>query len=75
VFLGRAGLNCYFNGEKYFVDSEMLVAPPPDIVIYSDSICLISDGKKNSVDETTRTNVLAFLKIELEKQNIKYEIS
>ena len=75
VFLGRAGLHCYYNGEKYFVDSEMLIGPLYDIVVYSDRIHLISSGKKLTVDETIKANVLAFLKMELEKQHIKFEVS
>ena len=75
VFLGRAGLHCYYNGEKYFVDSEILVSPLYDIVVYSDRIHLISMGKKLTVDETTKSNVLTFLKMELEKRHIKFEVS
>jgi hypothetical protein len=75
VFLGRAGLNCYYNREKFFIDSEMLVGASSDIVIYSDRIYLIKSGEKYAVDENTRINVLAFLKSELKKQKIKFEIS
>jgi len=75
VFLGRAGLHCFYNSEKYFVDSEMLVGPLYDIVIYSDRIHLISSGKKLTVDETTKSNVLTFLKMELEKRHVKFEFS
>ena len=75
VFLGRAGLHCYYNGQKYFVDSEMLVSPLYDIVVYSDRIYLISRGNKLTVDETTKSNVLTFLKTELEKRHVKFEFS
>lgn len=75
VFLGRAGLNCYYLGEKFFVDSEMLVGPPSDIVIYTERIYLLKNGKEWPVDETTRAGVLAFLKQDLERQKIKYELS
>ena len=75
VFLGRAGLHCYYKGEKYFVDSEILVSPLYDIVVYSDRIYLISRGNKLTVDETTKSNVLTFLKMELEKRHIKFEFS
>ena len=75
VFLGRAGLHCYYKGEKYFVDSEILVSPLYDIVVYSDRIHLISSGKKLTFDETIKANVLAFLKMELEKRHIKFEVS
>jgi hypothetical protein len=75
VFLGRAGLNCYYNGEKFFIDSEMLDDPQYDIVIYSDRIYLIKRGQKFIIDKTIRENVLNFLKTELKKQHIKFEIA
>lgn len=75
AFLGRAGLNCYYNGDKFFVDSEMLVGPPSDIVIYSNNIYLIKGGNKYLVDDETRANVLDFLKTELEREKIKFEVS
>lgn len=75
VFLGRAGLNCYYNGEKFFIDSEMLIGPPSDIVIYSERIYLIKKGQKFTVDETTRKEVLSFLEMELERQKMKFEVS
>ena len=74
VFLGRAGLNCYYKGEKFFIDSEMLVGPPNNIVIYSDRVYQIKGSEKYTVDGTTKTEVLAFLKTELQKQKIKFEV-
>ena len=75
TFLGRAGLYCYYNDETYFIDSEMLVGPLHDIVIYSDNIYLIRHRKQYDVDETIKSQVLDFLKLELQKRHIKFQIS
>ena len=75
TFLGRAGLTCFYDNKTFFIDSEMLVGPPYDIVIYSDGIYLKKDKEKLTVDDATRAAVMSFLKSELEKRQIKAEIS
>ena len=75
TFLGRAGLTCFYNSRTYFIDSEMLTGPHYDIVIYSDSIYL-KKGKENlTVDDATRAEVISFVMSELEKRQIKADIS
>lgn len=75
TFLGRAGLTCFYNGKTYFIDSEMLTGPQYDIAIYSDRIYLKKDKEKLTVDDATRAAVIFFVRGELEKRQIKADIS
>ena len=53
----------------------MLVGPLYDIAIYSDSIYLIKNKEKYTVDDATKASVLAFVKGELGKRHIKADFS
>jgi len=41
--LGRSGIKYKNKSQKYFIDSEMLVSPEFDIVIFSDSVRYYND--------------------------------
>ena len=75
TFLGRAGLHCFYDNRNFFIDSEMLVGPSYNIVIYSDRIYLIKNKEMYTVDDATKAAVLAFVKDELEKRQIKADVS
>lgn len=69
---GRAGLIYQENGKAIEIDSEMLVGPEYDIVIYAKSIKEWNDGKSVSGDEKNR--ILQNLKDHFNKNKYKVDI-
>lgn len=55
-FLGRAGLIYTYNGDKFFVDSELSLVGKIDIVIFTDSVRYID--KEKSITEVLKKEVL-----------------
>jgi hypothetical protein len=66
-FTGRAGLIYEENGKSMRVDSEMLVGPTYDIVIYKDSIKSWGPPfDAEAIDDDTMTRILRNIISELE---------
>jgi hypothetical protein len=74
IFQGRTGIIFNSNDKKsFYIDSEMLMGKH-DIVIYKDSIYELRNNEKTNLNEEMKLGIIENLKIELDKQKIKYVI-
>lgn len=70
--LERAGLLYYEGGNTYAVDSEMLFAPPYDIVIWTDSVSYHKSDKP--ISDRVKLEIINKIKSELERRGMSVEV-
>lgn len=73
---GRAGL-LYQEGKRLMkIDSEMLVGPTYDIIVYTDSIRQWEPPfQKDRLDENEKNRILQNVRSDLEKNGYKVDMS
>lgn len=69
--LGRAGMIYEDKGTKYFVDSEMLVGPEYDIVIYTGSIRPNKEENGVILSQTKKDEIISIIAKLLKSENIR----
>jgi hypothetical protein len=73
---GRAGLIYSEAGKSMRIDSEMLVGPTYDIVIYKDSIASWEPPfESESLTAEEKERILANVKAHLERQSYKVDVA
>jgi hypothetical protein len=73
--LGRAGLVYKTKDNKYFVDSEVLVGPPYDVVIFADGVRYYGEEKKQEIlSNEERQSIIKAVKAELESMGMSVQV-
>jgi hypothetical protein len=72
--LGRAGLIYSDKKEKYFIDSEMLIGPQFDIVIYSGSVRPYNKGENTMLSESKKSEVISIVVKLLQSAKIRADL-
>jgi len=70
--LGRAGIIYKDEAGKYFIDSETLIRPPYDIVIFADSVKYYKSDK--ILPSETKMIIAKKIKDELEAMSMLVEL-
>ena len=73
--LGRSGIKYRDKSNKYFIDSEMLVSPEFDIVIFSDSVRYYSNTSLlNPLTKNEKDEIVKIVLTLLESAGIKTDV-
>jgi hypothetical protein len=73
--LGRTGVVYKADGVKYFINSEVLIAPPYDIVLYVDGIRYYDANQKDlPLSFTEKQRIAIEVKEELEYMGMRVEL-
>lgn len=73
--LGRGGIKYTDKEKKYFIDSEMLVGPEFDLVIFSDSVRYYNDTSlTNPVSDSEKKEIVKMVVKLLASASIKADV-
>jgi hypothetical protein len=73
--LGRSGIKYRDKSNKYYIDSEMLVGPEFDLVIFSDSVRFYNDTSLlNPLSKNEKDEIVKIVVTLLESVGIKADV-